>query len=76
MLALIKSIAEQVGAGDVESRETALLRSAVTVGWRKPVLLLPMDWPSWNEAERRAVLAHELVHVARSDYATAFLARW
>ena len=30
---------------------------------------------SWNDTERRAVLAHELVHVARRDYATGLIAR-
>ena len=59
----------------VELRESSLLRSAVTIGWRRPLLLLPCDWRSWTETERRAVLAHELVHVARRDYAIGLIAR-
>ena len=58
-----------------ELRETAALRSAATIGWRRPVLLLPSDWRTWTETERRVVLAHELAHVARRDYLTAVVAR-
>jgi Protein of unknown function (DUF1559)/BlaR1 peptidase M56 len=58
-----------------EVRETANLRSAATIGWRRPVLLLPSDWRSWTETERRVVLAHELAHVARRDYLAAVIAR-
>ena len=58
-----------------ELRETAALRSAATIGWRRPVLLLPSDWRTWTETERRVVLAHELAHVARRDYLTAVIAR-
>ena len=62
--------------GDVpELRETAALRSAATIGWQRPVLLLPADWRSWTETERRVVLAHELAHVARRDYFSAVVAR-
>ena len=37
--------------------------------------LLPDDWRSWSDAERRAVLAHELAHIVRGDYAAGLLAR-
>jgi hypothetical protein len=50
------------------------LGSPATVGWRRPLVLLPADWPTWTDAERRGVLAHELAHVRRGDYATALLA--
>lgn len=53
---------------EVELRELAGLGSPATMGWRRPVILLPEDWPTWNEAERRAVLAHELAHIRRGDY--------
>jgi hypothetical protein len=55
--------------------ETAVLRSAATIGWRRPVLLLPSEWRSWSEAERRSVLAHELAHVMRRDYLAGIIAR-
>lgn len=33
------------------------------------MILLPNDWPDWNESQRRAVLAHELAHICRNDVA-------
>jgi hypothetical protein len=59
----------------VELRETPELAAPATAGWRRPVILLPDDWPSWDVPTRRAVLAHELAHVARLDYATDVIAR-
>ncbi len=52
----------------IEPRESALVSSPAVVGWRKPLLLLPLDWRTWSDGERRAVLAHELAHVCRGDY--------
>jgi len=52
----------------IELRESALVSSPAVVGWRKPLLLLPLDWRTWSGGERRAVLAHELAHVCRGDY--------
>ena len=51
------------------------LTTPATAGRRRPVVLLPDDWRSWTDAERRAVLAHELAHIVRGDYATGLLAR-
>ena len=59
-----------------ELRESKMLRSAVTIGWRRPLLLLPADWRSWSDTERRIVLAHELAHVLRRDFLTTLLARF
>ena len=59
----------------VELREVADLAGPATAGWRRPVVLLPDDWRSWDESERRAVLAHELAHVVRGDYAAGLIAR-
>ena len=38
----------------VEVRETAELSTPATIGWRRPLLLLPGDWRDWSPAERRA----------------------
>ena len=59
----------------VEVRAVVDLATPATAGWRRPLLLLPADWRRWNEAERRAVLAHELAHILQGDYATSLLAR-
>ena len=44
----------------VEVRESTDLTAPATAGWRSHVILLPEDWRSWDDDERRAVLAHEL----------------
>ena len=54
----------------VELRTSAELATAATIGWRRPLILLPDDWHTWDEDERRAVLAHELAHVCRGDFLT------
>jgi beta-lactamase regulating signal transducer with metallopeptidase domain len=59
----------------VEIREAADVGTAATVGWRHPLLLLPKDWRTWSEAERRVVLAHELAHICRADYLAGLVAR-
>src|SRR6266702_2528164 len=60
---------------DVELREVPDLTTPATAGWLRPMLLLPDDWRGWDESERRAVVAHELAHVIRGDYAAGLLAR-
>jgi beta-lactamase regulating signal transducer with metallopeptidase domain len=59
----------------VELRETGLLATAATVGWLRPVVLLPLAWREWTAEEQRAVLAHELAHVARGDYLACVVAQ-
>ena len=39
----------------------------MTVGIVAPVVILPPDWASWDDAELSAVLAHEEEHVRRGD---------
>ena len=59
----------------VEVRESPDLTAPATAGWRSHVILLPEDWRSWDDDERRAVLAHELAHICRDDYLTGVVAR-
>ncbi len=57
-----------------------------TVGWRQPVLLLPVNWRTWTDEECLAVLAHEIEHVPpaisrrgsslNSDWPCIFIIRW
>lgn len=56
------------------SRPVRLLRTAhatplVTWGWRRPTILLPADAAAWTSDRRDVVLAHELAHIARGDWA-------
>src|SRR5262245_17627486 len=43
--------------------ESSLIRVPLTVGFLRPVVLLPHGWISWRDWDLRAVLAHELAHV-------------
>ena len=47
----------------------------LTIGWRRPTILLPVDCTCWTAAKRRVVLAHELSHVARHDVFWQVVAR-
>ncbi len=60
----------------VELRATSAVAAPATIGWREPVVLLPIDWPTWSEGQLRAVLAHEFAHIARGDYAAWVAARF
>lgn len=62
--------AEMSCTANVELRESSDLTSAATIGFRRPVILLPASWPDWTAAECRMVLAHELAHIASGDAIT------
>jgi prepilin-type processing-associated H-X9-DG protein len=59
----------------VALRVSAELATPATIGARRPLILLPEDWTTWDEAERRAVLAHELAHVCRGDFLSGLIAQ-
>lgn len=59
----------------IELRESNHLTTAATFGWSRPVVLLPATWRQWTTDQRRAVLAHELAHVAAGDYLACVLAQ-
>ena len=42
----------------------------------RPTILLPQDFQTWTEPERRATLLHELTHLRRGDTRVAMLMRW
>ncbi len=49
--------------------ESALVHAPVTIGWLKPVVLMPVGLINrLSPAEVEAVLAHELAHIARQDW--------
>ncbi len=46
-----------------------------TMGWRRPVILLPMTWRRWTDGELRSALAHELAHIAAGDFLNGLVAQ-
>jgi hypothetical protein len=55
-------------ATTVQLVEVPTLGVAATIGWRHPLVLLPPHWHNWSTEEHRAVLAHELSHVAQRHF--------
>lgn len=47
---------------------SADVRSPVTVGVVRPVVLLPVSWTDLDDESARAVLLHETLHVQRRDW--------
>lgn len=54
-------------------KESAALSVPATIGWLRPVILLPPEWQAWTRDKLAAVLAHEVSHVARGDAWTQLL---
>ncbi|MCC7503813.1 MAG: M48 family metalloprotease [Saprospiraceae bacterium] len=53
----------------VDLLESAMVHVPLTVGWLKPVILLPLGMVNQlSPAEVEAILAHELAHIARRDW--------
>ncbi len=57
-------------ARPVTLRESSYDDIPATIGWRRPLILLPSSWREWTPEQRRAVLAHELAHIEHHDFAT------
>jgi hypothetical protein len=62
-------------SASINLRQSTAVSSAVALGWFHPTVLLPDDWRTWSRRQRRAVLAHELAHISRSDYLSRLLAQ-
>ncbi|BBO32977.1 M56 family metallopeptidase [Lacipirellula parvula] len=54
---------------------SAEISTPATVGMLRPAIILPTSWGTWTSVERRAVLAHELAHIAGRDFAAWLVAR-
>lgn len=68
LLALFERLRRKLGCRlRVRLAETDELSTAAAVGWLRPQILLPAHWHTWSRQELRAVLAHELAHLARRD---------
>ena len=75
----LSAIARELAAAGLAPRSARLLESdqvsaPAAVGVLRPAVLLPPEASDWNAAEARAVLAHELGHVARRDCLTQLVA--
>ena len=76
VLEILDAIRRAMGCPDgIDVRELPELTTAATAGWRRPFILLPADWDSWSDGDLRAVLAHELAHIVRADYAAGLVSR-
>ncbi len=62
-----RSAPTELSVEGAEVRESSLIASPVTIGVIRSTVLLPLDWPSWNDATRRAALEHEASHIRRRD---------
>jgi beta-lactamase regulating signal transducer with metallopeptidase domain/biopolymer transport protein ExbD len=60
---------------EVTLHESAALPTAATVGWRRPMILLPTQWRQWSSVQLRAVLAHELAHISQNDFLSRVIAQ-
>ena len=59
----------------IDVRESTRLATAATVGWQRPVILISESWKGWSEDQLRSVLAHEIAHIARGDFAATVAAQ-
>ena len=61
------------------TKRVKLLRSNENIvpmswGWRRPIVLLPVETSRWSEKQTATILKHELAHVRRDDWCVQILA--
>ena len=72
---LLDDCAARIGVGRAVSLRRSLTQvMPVTAGTLAPSIVVPADADGWDEDRRRAVLLHELAHIARQDCLTQMLA--
>ncbi|RAJ92496.1 beta-lactamase regulating signal transducer with metallopeptidase domain [Larkinella arboricola] len=66
----LQQVARQLGiSGAVRLMESAEITVPMTIGWLKPVVLIPIGLlAGLSPRQVEAVLAHELAHIRRYDY--------
>ncbi len=73
---LLRSIETELKLNrSVELREAQVSGLPAMMGWRRPVILLPMTWRRWTDGELRSALAHELAHIAAGDFLNGLVAQ-
>jgi beta-lactamase regulating signal transducer with metallopeptidase domain/DUF4097 and DUF4098 domain-containing protein YvlB len=73
--AALASLARDQGIGRrVRLSLDDTVAAPITVGWFRPLILLPSEANDWTEERRRVVLVHELAHIARGDYVAQLVA--
>src|SRR6185503_14277315 len=74
-ISLLDDCAARMGVGRAVSLRRSLTQvMPVTAGTLAPSIVIPADADGWDEDRRRAVLLHELAHIARQDCLTQMLA--
>ena len=62
------------GSSSVPVRMVRADVTPLTIGIRRPTVVVPRSAESWSDDRRRAVMLHELAHVERHDCATQIVA--
>ena len=57
----------------IEIRHSPKAQTPFTFGVCRPVIIIPTDANNWDNNRRRAVLLHEMAHIARRDVLTQWL---
>lgn len=52
----------------VELLSSDSIATPVTIGWRNPILLVPVGFEKWQPEDATATLAHECAHIDRHDF--------
>jgi beta-lactamase regulating signal transducer with metallopeptidase domain len=71
---LVAELSAAAGVRAPALRESDQVAGPFTTGLLRSTIVMPRAARDWTEAERRAVLAHELAHVVRRDCLTQLLA--
>ena len=71
----LKDLADRLGLKHtIRLFQSAVVQSPMVIGWLRPVILVPAGMlDRISPAQVRAILAHELAHVIRFDYAVNLL---
>jgi len=62
---------DELGYPRPDVRESTAVTVPFAIGWRSPVIVVPVDWRSWDEFKLRSVLVHEFAHIRRGDWLTS-----